>query len=470
VIATEATDIVEARGPAAKTDEPVFMVISDDDAHSRRLKGLIEFLDVAPALTSAVEGWRGTIGSRRLSAVLIAGDLLQDAVTRVISEVGQIDANAPIVIAPGQIGAGRASEEFPWANIYELPTPARLDELKELLDEIASRTRRTRDGGGSGAATDLVGQSAQLQEIRKLIERVAPTDSTILLTGESGTGKEVIARRIHELSGRKGAFVAVNCGAIPDQLLETELFGHERGAFTGAESPRMGRFELANGGTLFLDEIGDMPKTLQVKLLRVLQERCIERLGGSKSVPVDFRLIAATHRDLLRSIEEGSFREDLYYRLSVFPIEIPPLRERKDDIEPLIEEIVERIRRKHGVIVDLTADARQAISEYSWPGNVRELANLIERLAVIHSGRRIAASDLPWPVMPDAGETAGELPAARTELTEEGIDLKEYLSGIERTAIVQALDESNGVVQAAADRLGMRRTTLVEKIKKYGIS
>jgi sigma-54 specific flagellar transcriptional regulator A len=450
-----------------ESGERVLMVISDDDSQGRHLQGLIEFLDVQPTLTAAARDWQGRIGDRRLSAVILASDLRQETVSRVIAEVGELDANAPIIVGPGQIDAGDA---FPWANIFELSSPARLDELRGVLDEISALSRRVRgdEDGGAQAAGELIGVSAELEAIRGLVGRVAPTDSTVLLIGESGTGKEVVARRIHALSQRDGAFVAVNCGAIPDHLLESELFGHERGAFTGAEATRIGRFELANGGTLFLDEIGDMPRNLQVKLLRVLQERTIERLGGVKSIPVDFRLVAATHRDLPRRIEEGLFREDLYYRLSVFPIEIPPLRGRRDDIKPLVQAIVDRVKRKHGVSVNLSAGAVRVIEQYSWPGNVRELANLIERLAVIHTDREIGEADLPWPVRPRDGEPAGSVRQA--ELTEDGIDLKVYLSGIERRAIEDALREADGVVQAAADRLGLRRTTLVEKIRKYGIT
>ncbi len=365
------------------------------------------------------------------------------------------------------------AEHFRWARFHELHYPVRFDELGHVLDEIwASTGQHRNESEGKSNACRMVGDSPESLLIRSLIDRVAPSQATVLITGESGTGKEVIARRIHEQSGRGGEFVAVNCGAIPENLLESELFGHERGAFTGAASARAGRFELANGGTLFLDEIGDMPQTMQVKLLRVLQERVIERLGGSKSIPIDVRLIAATHRDLPQRIEEGSFREDLYYRLSVFPIEIQPLRERPADIAPLVDELIDRVRRSNGVGILFTDAAMDFLCGYSWPGNVRELANLIERLAVVHPNGLIDESDLPWPLKPqrDTEVLESAAPVLVADLPDGGLDLKKYLSTVEQGAIETALRENEGVVQKAANSLGMGRTTLVEKIRRYAIA
>ncbi len=377
----------------------------------------------------------------------------------------------------------RGREQFAWARFHELNYPIRFDELGNVLDEIwASHSHHRNETTLENGNSRLIGESVESIQIRSLIDRVAPSGATVLISGESGTGKEVVARRIHEQSGRKGMFVAINCGAIPDNLLESELFGHERGAFTGAVSARAGRFELANGGTLFLDEIGDMPKAMQVKLLRVLQERVIERLGGTKSIPVDIRLIAATHRDLPKHIEDGNFREDLYYRLSVFPIEIPALRDRPDDIEPLVDEMIDRVRRRNGVGITLTNNALSFLTSYAWPGNVRELANLIERLAVINPNGLIDESDLPWPLKPAIEPTNPTIlseslvvttrPDATSlvDLPQEGLNLKKYLSRVEQGAIETALRDSQGVVQRAADKLGMGRTTLVEKIRRYEIS
>jgi sigma-54 specific flagellar transcriptional regulator A len=450
----------------------VFAVVSRDELMAQGLKEMIEFLDVLPVQISEPQTWLQDLGDSRPVAMFVGGDLDGSDVEKVVAGVAELDANTPIVLFSDDAGAAGAAvrAKYAWVNLFEQSTPISFDELSGVLDEAWSlRRRNRRPEPDKQSASGLVGASRELDAIRKLVEQVAPTGSTVLLNGESGTGKEVVARRIHELSGRKGRFVAVNCGAIPDHLLETELFGHERGAFTGAETARTGRFEWADGGTLFLDEIGDMPKALQVKLLRVLQERVIERIGANEGTPVDIRLVAATHRDLPKWIEEGKFREDLFYRLSVFPIDIPPLRDRKDDIQPLVEEFVDRVRQTYGANLKISSDAMECLKHYDWPGNVRELANLIERLAVIDGDRVVEACDLPRPVRPagvnDSSAASGDLP----RLPEGGINLKNYLSGVERQAIASALTESNGVVQAAADKLGLGRTTLVEKIRRYGI-
>ncbi len=373
------------------------------------------------------------------------------------------------------------SKEYPWARIHSLHYPVRLDELGEVLNEIRAARHKTDHSDPLPEESRLIGNSTDTQHVRRMIEQVAPSLATVLITGESGTGKEVVARQIHERSGRKGPFVAVNCGAIPEHLLESELFGHERGAFTGAVSARAGRFEQANGGTFFLDEIGDMPTVMQVKLLRVLEERVIERVGSTDSIPVDVRLIAATHRDLPKRIEEGKFREDLFYRLSVFPIEISPLRSRPDDIPLLVDEFVRRIAAEKSVSLQIASDAMEILKEYSWSGNVRELANLIERLVVIRPNGIVRARDLPWPIVernepePEETEVVGSQlssvsSAVRVALPKEGLDLKRYLAKIEQDMIHQALLESDGVVQRAAELLGVGRTTLVEKIRRYELT
>ena len=372
-------------------------------------------------------------------------------------------------------------KEYPWARIHSLSYPVSLDALGEVLEEIRAMHRKTDHSDPRPGIGHFIGDSADAKLIRRLIGQVAPSMATVLITGESGTGKEVVARQIHDASGREGPFVAVNCGAIPDSLLESELFGHERGAFTGAVTSRAGRFEQARGGTFFLDEIGDMPTVMQVKLLRVLEERVIERVGGTKSIPVDVRLIAATHRDLPTRIETGKFREDLYYRLSVFPIEISALRDRPDDIPPLVNEFVRRLNAEKSVSLQLSDDAMDILCNYSWSGNVRELANLIERLAVIRPNGIVTAADLPWPIAdrPAPGEELPEIvgdqlvsmdTAHAMNLPSDGIDLKQYLARIEQDMITQALADSGGVVQRAAELLGIGRTTLVEKIRRYGLN
>jgi sigma-54 specific flagellar transcriptional regulator A len=340
-----------------------------------------------------------------------------------------------------------------------------------------------------------------MRSVHRLIEQVAPFDTSVLILGESGTGKEMVARHVHELSGRAGhPFVPVNCGAIPSDLLESELFGHEKGAFTGALSTRLGRFEFAEGGTLFLDEIGDMSLQMQVKLLRVLQERSFERVGSNRTIRCDVRIIAATHRDLDEAISAGRFREDLFYRLNVFPVQMPPLRDRLEDLPVLIEHLVQRQGQISGRHIRLDKDAMTCLAGNRWPGNVRELSNLLERLAILFPEHTIKAADLPeryrgtlpstWSVSglgavapvespPDEracaiSESTEEfdelLDHAETTLPRGGIDLKDHLSAIEIGLIRKALEEADGTVAGAARLLNIRRTTLVEKLRKYRLS
>lgn len=319
----------------------------------------------------------------------------------------------------------------------------------------------------------LVGNTPGIEATRHLIAQVAKTEATVLILGGSGTGKEMVARAIHASSLREeGPFIAVNCGAIPADLLETELFGHEKGAFTGAHASRAGRFEQAEGGTLFLDEIGDMPLPMQVKLLRVLQEKSYERVGGNRTYHTNVRILAATHCDLEAKIAEGLFREDLYYRLNVFPITLPLLRERAQDIPLLINDFLSKLKESHQVEVRLTDAALTALCKYSWPGNIRQLANVVERLTILYPGKTIDIIDLPeevsgpW-VTPDSPLLSKDFHAVIYAFPEQGIDLKNYLEDLEIHFISQALVLTQGVVARAAQLLGMRRTTLVEKMRKY---
>jgi sigma-54 dependent transcriptional regulator, flagellar regulatory protein len=326
----------------------------------------------------------------------------------------------------------------------------------------------------------LVGTSPGMRAVRRMMAQVADTDATVLVLGESGTGKEVVARNLHDYGRRRnGPFVPVNCGAIPAELLESELFGHEKGAFTGALTARAGRFELARGGTLFLDEIGDMPLSMQVKLLRVLQERTFERVGGTQTLDADVRIICATHKNLDDMIARGSFREDLYYRINVFPIEMPALRERVEDLPLLVNELVARLERDRRGTVRFSSGAMESLRRHGWPGNVRELSNLVERMGIMNPGGIIGLADLPAKLrhvegdeeqfdLPVADAMPANIPCGTDALLPlNGLDLKEYLQDIEKTLIQQALDDCAGVVARAADRLRLRRTTLVEKLKKY---
>lgn len=364
----------------------------------------------------------------------------------------------------------------------------------------------TNRGKGSGHHFQgFVGNSEAMRQVRFLIEQVSKSTANVLVLGESGTGKEVVANNIHLLSERKNLpFVPVNCGAIPADLLESELFGHEKGAFTGAISSRKGRFELAQGGTLFLDEIGDMPLLMQVKLLRVLQERSFERVGGTKPIKCDVRVIAATHRNLEDMIQAGTFREDLFYRLNVFPIETPSLRERPDDLPLLINELVKRVEAECGQDVKFSERAIESLQASPWSGNVRELSNLVERMVIMYPGQVVDITELPAKYqtfdveafVPEYPEELQERDAIYEMFTDndseedfqdayaddansgggmwgmlppEGINLKEYMAEIEISLITQALEYADYVVARAAEILGVRRTTLVEKMKKYGL-
>ena len=309
-----------------------------------------------------------------------------------------------------------------------------------------------------------IGPSAAILGLDQLMRQVAGYDSTVLIRGESGCGKELVARRIHELSARsRGPFVPVNCGAIPRELLESELFGHEKGAFTGALTTRIGRFELADGGTLFLDEIGDMSFDMQVKLLRVLQERAFERVGSGEQRRANVRILAATHRDLEARATAGEFREDLFFRLNVFPIAVPPLRERLDDLPALIRDLVRRGEAEGRPSITFTETALDCLAAYSWPGNVRELENLIERLAILYPRQTIDREQLPTPI----GERRRAVQPAVMAIPKDGLDLREHLGAIEKQLIRSALDLTDGTVAHAARLLRLQRTTLVEKLRKY---
>ena len=342
--------------------------------------------------------------------------------------------------------------------------------------------------------SNLVGSSQAMLQVKKLIIQVAETDATVIILGESGTGKEVVAQCLHALSTRNSSpFVPINCGAIPAELLESELFGHEKGAFTGAITARKGRFEMAEKGSIFLDEIGDMPLPMQVKLLRVLQEKIYERVGGNKSFHSDVRVIAATHRNLENNISDGSFREDLFYRLNVFPIEVPSLKERSEDIPELLEFMLNKIKEKNRLVPILSEKTLIALQYYSWPGNVRELGNLVERLSILFPGLTVEYDDLPARYQVDIPGNAvlkvcdtlekesPELTSSEDALSHpfrnekslnlgESLDLKSYLIDVEIQLIQKALIQTDGNVSQAAKLLQTNRTTLVEKIKKLKLT
>jgi two-component system response regulator AtoC len=343
----------------------------------------------------------------------------------------------------------------------------RLKRIEEETRYFRAARRTVPDGG-------WVGDGLSMRKIKQLVARVAPTLSAVLITGESGTGKEIVAREIHRLSPRKdGPFVPINLGGIPDNLIESELFGYEKGAFTGADRRKEGLFEIASSGTLFLDEIGDMPVHLQVKLLRVLQDKKIQRLGGTGSIPIDVRILAATNRDLEERLKEGSFREDLYYRLNVIRVHLPPLRDRPEDIPELAAFFVGKYAKETGALVKtLSPEAVSALASYRFPGNVRELENMIERACILAEGTSIRPTDL---AVPGPGPVASGPSPARTLRAVDGADMPRDAAGpgtvkeMERRAVIEALKRRNGNRTRAAEDLGISRRTLHNKIKEYGI-
>ncbi|MBT1450816.1 sigma-54 dependent transcriptional regulator [Glaciecola sp. XM2] len=475
------------------------LIISDNETRVDHLTIILTFLGKKPQHCTYADCDAVFDESKNWFSVLIDGDIPEIA-----EEVIQAYPESPFINIGFQL-----SKESTFKNLMgSLYEPITYDNLNDLLQKssdyyTANRPLDALVSGKTKLFRSLVGNSAGITDVRELIEQVAPVEANVLVLGESGTGKEVIARNIHYMSKRqKGPFVPVNCGAIPGELLESELFGHEKGAFTGAISARKGRFEMAEGGTLFLDEIGDMPLQMQVKLLRVLQERIFERVGGNKTMTCDVRIVAATHRNLEQMITEGKFREDLFYRLNVFPIEAPALRERAQDIPLLLQELASRLEGSRQESVRFTQKAMRSLICHAWPGNVRELSNLVERLSILHPKQVIDLEHLPHKYQYDehgqaqvqqasSDEDTAEkdaitamfkyaeaapqpseanLPdAADTTLPNDGVNLKEYLSDLEISLITQALDKQDWVVARAADQLGMRRTTLVEKMRKYEI-
>ena len=377
-----------------------------------------------------------------------------------LSELLAMDGLAKIVVITGQ-GEKAIALRAIGAGAYDfLGKPLEMDELKSLLKRcfhVARLEREYREieqRSPGDSFEELLGASPPMQAVFRSIRKVAATEAPVLILGESGTGKEVTARAIHHRSERKkGAFVAINCGAIPENLIESELFGHEKGAFTGAHVQRKGRIETAEGGTLFLDEVGELPPPLQVKLLRFLQERCLERVGGRQLIPVDTRVLAATNADLKKRMGEGTFREDLYYRLAVVQIVLPPLRERGDDVALLARSLLQRFAAESGKPgLTFAPEALRSISLYPWPGNVRELQNRVKRAVIMSGGKRVTVSDLEL-------EQTGA-PAA---------SLKEARESLEREMLQEALRKHGGKITAAAADLGISRPTFYELMEKLGV-
>ncbi|MDP9014366.1 MAG: sigma-54 dependent transcriptional regulator [Pseudomonadota bacterium] len=512
------------------------IVIEPSDSQARNLETLLRFLDLQPVHVHNLAEFRQyqKTESHDWLALIVGKDTIAEQGRELVAELRAMALPLALIYlsADGLPKIAESSGDLAW---FHLDFPVKQRRLSAVLDQA----QNIRKGHPTQPGTHRFrpsGTSRAMRAVHRLIEQVAPHDTNVLILGESGTGKEMVARHIHELSHRAGhPFVPVNCGAIPADLLESELFGHEKGAFTGALSTRLGRFEFAEGGTLFLDEIGDMSLQMQVKLLRVLQERTFERVGSNRTMRCNVRIIAATHRDLDSAIGSGRFREDLFYRLNVFPIQMPPLRERLEDLPVLIEHLVQRQTQMAGRHIRLDKQAMNCLARNPWPGNVRELSNLLERLAVLFPEQTVSPDDLPeryrnrgvagWAgsgvrVFPSLAAVAAAEPAAEatpaalaedthdalsmTEILEMvgaedsgapgvatpdvaapgvdtqdaadatlprgGIDLKNHMSAIEIGLIRKALREADGTVAGAARLLNIRRTTLVEKLRKYRLS
>ena len=374
---------LKRRSPERMTNDEI-LFLSSDSSECTRMECIFDYLGLQ---------MRAELGGTKSPLAVIIGEHLPDNIASLVEESRSHFGNPAIFRLGGSIEDQHATEG--WV-IDHLETPLRHERLSAALRRARILRGQSTSGRSPELFRSLLGNSPVMQRIRRMIEQVADSDANVLILGESGTGKEVVARNVHYHSGRRGApFVPINCGAIPADLLESELFGHEKGAFTGAITARQGRFEMAAGGTLFLDEIGDMSLPMQVKLLRVLQERCFERVGSNKTIQADVRIVAATHRNLEEAAQAGEFREDLYYRLNVFPIEMPPLRDRIEDLPVLVNDLVLRVEHERGETLRLTRNAMRVLAQYPWPGNVRELANLIERLSILYPSGVVDVDDLP---------------------------------------------------------------------------
>jgi len=473
------------------------LIIDNDDQRRYDLRVIHDFLGHSVVVANSSDWKRqateGFEQSSDVVAILIGGVEVDFELQTLLADLTAWDAGLPVLLMGEQALDESADATLRRMVIGNIELPVGYNQLldslhrAQLYREQYDKMRDRNQSREIELFRSLVGNSQHIQVVRRLMMQVADKDVSVLITGESGTGKEVVARNLHYNSARRQKpFVPVNCGAIPAELLESELFGHEKGAFTGAISSRPGRFEMAEGGTLFLDEIGDMPLNMQVKLLRVLQERVYERVGGTKELKADVRIIAATHKDLDQMIIDNTFREDLYYRLNVFPIEMPALRDRVEDIPLLLNELLYRMEAEGRGAVKFNHSAIKSLCQHNWAGNVRELANLVERLAITHPDSVIGIHDLPQKFQygceeeeqefqqlfletPETVNHATSDVTASAVLPEEGIDLKEYLSNLERDLIAKALEETDSVVARAAEKLQIRRTTLVEKIRKYGL-
>ncbi len=461
------------------------LIVDDEEAARYGIKRALETFGCETAEAESAEAARALIDQRQFDLLLLDVNLPGisglEFLTELQTETQNKNTETPLVIIITAHGSERLAVQAVKSGAYDyISKPFELDDLRLVVKNAFETIRLRRENRSLRRRIEietsqrgaLLGNSEAMQRVRAMIEKVADTDATVLVRGESGTGKELVARELHERSTTRssGAFVAVNCAALPTELIESELFGHEKGAFTGAAARRKGKFEQATGGTLFLDEIGDMSANVQAKLLRALEERRIERLGGDESIPVDVRIISATHRALEEEMADGNFRADLFYRLQVVTIDIAPLRERREDIPVLAAAFAQQAAERHSLPErSLSRDALRKLLEYDWRGNVRELKNAIERAAIMSEGDELNALDLGETTTQRAGGSAIETSANGSLLVPYTSDFRDDRREFERRYIARCLEEAGGNVTRAASVLGMHRQSLQHKLRELGL-
>jgi two-component system nitrogen regulation response regulator NtrX len=454
----------------------LILIIDDEEGIRISLRGILEDEDHEVVEAESGEEGLNILESRRPDLVFLDIWLPGMDGLAVLDETRERFADMPVIMISGHGNIETAVSAIQKGAFNFIEKPLSLEKVvitasKALeFSNLHKENQALRASISTDTVQQLTGSSPMIRELRQQVAQVAPTDAWVLITGENGTGKEIVARSIHTQSKRaRRPMIAVNCAAIPEELIESELFGHEKGAFTGADRPQDGKFELAHKGTLFLDEIGDMSLKTQAKILRILQEQSFERVGGRKTIKVDVRVIAATNKDLEEEIREGNFREDLYYRLKVFPLEVPPLRTRPEDIEELIGEFVTGICRDHYARpLTFTHEALQALKRYRWPGNVRELKNFVERMLIMHPGGEVEASQLPPEIRTPAESQAREN-GPEPGMEPGPVDLKIARNRFEARLLELKLKEADGNVTRLAELVGMERSSLYRKLKAYRI-